>query len=892
MKILNKLTNKHLLLNKRRTIVTIIGIMLSTALMCGIGLLVSTFRDYAIREAIANSGDYFAAISGIPYQEAKNLQNDKRISKSYVNSLTGFVPLKEEQHGEDIFHTFAFLQNADINFLENYELKEGRYPKEANEIIMIEKTALYFNAKVGDTITISIGSLEMDGNFSTMHPYIPPDASFIEEEKQSYQLVGLIKTGEIADEEWYDQGYLFTNYYDSDSAVTLYIKNKKAKDIYDLTEDIKKELTEKYPTASIEISYNDSLLALNGVSRYDNIMSSMVSLVAIILALISIGCTIVIYNSFAISVMERKKQFGLFSSIGATKRQLRYTVFYEAIVVGTIGILLGILASFIGIGVVVVIMNQLLKEVFTETLVLTVYPIFLIIPLIFMVFVIFFSAYSPSRKASHASPINVIRGNDDIKINKKKIKVSRISRKLFGVEGEIALKNIKRNKKKYRITIISLVTSIVLFISFSSLLDKMINIDDYIMTANYDIYFSYSESQSSNKNDVKAKLDQILKSDEIEDFMLTTKSSPFYSSTLKKLTFSKEYQEYQEYLDKERSNSYGGDTEYARLEKEYFPAHIVALDDRSYNNLKKKYHLKEDRPLLINRFETITYSETERKLMKGDIFTSKVDSISLCDMSGVIRDHDYDHYHFDTITCKQQLSNIYMLNELPIGFTERGVNGVFILVNEKMYEEIYQSLYPNLQEVITGIYHNQPDDSYSYQLYIKAKDYDSIDEIMSQTEENDIDNEYYYENIREEIKTTMNMVLVIKILFYGFISLVTLIGVTSVFNTLNTSIQLRKKEFAMLRSMGLSPRGFNRMIIFESVFFGIKSLVIGIPISLIFIYLINQAMDSISGGFTIPFTAIGISIVAVFIIVLLTMWYATSKIKHDNILDAIREENI
>ena len=159
--------------------------------------------------------------------------------------------------------------------------------------------------------------------------------------------------------------------------------------------------------------------------------------------------------------------------------------------------------------------------------------------------------------------------------------------------------------------------------------------------------------------------------------------------------------------------------------------------------------------------------------------------------------------------------------------------------------------------------------------------------------DNNAYNEYYYQNILKEMKQTMNLVLVIKILFYGFITLVTLIGVTSVFNTLNTSILLRKKEFAMLRSMGLTPGGFNRMIVFESIFFGIKSLCIGIPISLIFVYLIGRATDSISSsGFVIPILPIVITIVAVFIIVLLTMIYATRKIRHDNILEAIREENI
>ena len=150
-----------------------------------------------------------------------------------------------------------------------------------------------------------------------------------------------------------------------------------------------------------------------------------------------------------------------------------------------------------------------------------------------------------------------------------------------------------------------------------------------------------------------------------------------------------------------------------------------------------------------------------------------------------------------------------------------------------------------------------------------------------------------YINVDEQLKLMRNLILVIKILLYGFISLVTLIGVTSVFNTINTSINLRRKEFAMLRSVGLSPRGFNKILSFESIFFGFKSLLYSIPVSIAVSYLIyKNILGIVDMEFKLPIKPIIISILAVFIIVFITMRYSARKIKKENILEAIREENI
>lgn len=890
MKILNKLTNKHLLMNKKRTIVTIIGIMLSTALMCGIGLLISSFRDYSIRETISYNGDYFAVLNNVPYKNLETIQKEENVSSYYLKHLDGYFILQEEENNDLVYRIYASVVNADKTYLETLKLKEGSYPKKKNELILTEKTAAYLDVKVGDKVSTQLGSIFVGEEKVEESSYIPYDATFEVEKNVDYEIVGIIEKNQVSDEDWYENGFAFTSFYGQDDITNIYIKTKSAKDIFNVSEALKTSLEKENSEASIRLGYNDSLLALYGASKYGNIMNSMVGLVAIILSLISIGCTIVIYNSFAISVMERKKQFGLFASIGATKGQLRYTVFYEAFMVGMIGIVLGILASFIGIGIVLLIMNHLLIDIFQEGLYLTVYPIFLILPICFMVLVILFSAYAPAHRASRVSPITAIRGNDDIKINKRKIKISKLSKKLFGIEGEIALKNIKRNKKKYRITIISLVTSIVLFISFSSLLSKIINIDSYVMGIDYDIYFQYSENKTNTieREDAMYQLNQIIKNDEIEEYSIRYDTWMHYTDKKYKYT-----DQYQTVIDEQYGTEEDIESDYQKFYHTYQSIVFIELDDNTYENLKKKNNIKKDVPLLVNYYETIFYSSNSRRLLSGKIYQDKIREISLCDTSDVIQNNDYDYYHFDTVECGKTRLELTMITELPIGFSYVN-DSMTIFVNKELYQKIYQELYPNETDIIQGISHYQRDDfSNHYDLFLKVDGYESLDEIFSKLEENDPFNEYYYENVLKSMKQVNNLVLVIKILFYGFIALVTLIGVTSVFNTLNTSIGLRKKEFSMLRSMGLTPRGLNKMIVFESVFFGIKSLVIGIPISLIFVYLISKTTSDFSStGFVIPVSSILIAVFAVFVIVLLTMIYATSKIRHDNILDAIREENI
>ena len=853
MSILNKLTIKNLKLNKKRTIVTIIGIILSTALMVGIGLLFSSFQDYMIRETISYNGRYEANYENADLSKVSNLKVKNFVY--FYEKTIGFSKFESKNE----YKPYIYVAGVNKEFFNELKLVDGRFPNNDDEIVISEHINTNGGAsyKVGDNITLSYGERVIEGDI------VLDNSQYVDGEylnylnKKDYKIVGIVKRSNYEDYSacGYSAFTLDTN--ENAGNVNLYVVFDSNRKIIKQSEKLAKDIDYNSP-----INYNSTLLALYGESTYGNIMSSMIMMIVIMLSLVSVGCTIVIYNSFAISVMERKKEFGLLSSIGATRRQLSYTVFFEALVVGTIGIILGIFSAYIGIGIVILIINNLISDILEFRLDLVTNLLFVIIPIIFMIVVIIISSIIPSRRASKVSPIEAIRQNDDIKINKKKIKTSKIITKLFGIEGEIALKNIKRNKKKYRVTVISLFISIVLFISFSSYMNYTINTaSDVIGEIPYD-YQIYYYDNGTDSTEINNKLDEIVSSSDVKNYVRYDVSNV---NIISNYDYSKDYLEFYE-------NNYGIDALKELKNKQYTYAEVVVLDDNSYQNFKQSIGLTSDKVIIFNKFKGVSYSNNKR-VNYNIPFIDNRDSgnIKICNFNGLDEKEIKDNYNK---YCSKNINNIFVTDKSYDLLEELAYNDNYkLIVNKKMYDVIFNNKID--YSVINIISDN------TSSIDNLTKDFDKYENVN-------------YTNLTEEFKQTNNLILVIKILMYGFIGLITLIGVTSVFNTISTSMALRKREFAVLRSIGLTKKGFNKILFFESLFFGFKSLIFAIPVGIgvtVLIHLALSDMMSIS-SVIIPWKAIIISIISVFIIVLITMMYSTNKIKKHNIIEQIREENI
>ena len=849
MSILNRLTIKNLRLNKKRTIVTIIGIILSTALMVGIGLLFSSFQDLMIRDTIGYSGKYEAKYNDVDLIKLNDIKN-KNFTYFYEKPI-GFSKIESSNE----YKPYMYITSVNKEYFNELKLVDGSFPKNENEIVISNHviTNGELNYKVGDIVTFKYGKRNIEGNDTLANSELVDGEFLTNEGTYTYKIVGIVDRSNF--ESYSASGYTaFTVDVNSDKGnVNLYVMFNKNKKIIKQSEELAKELN-----YNGDINYNSTLLALYGESTYGNVMSSMGGMMIIMLSLVSIGCIIVIYNSFAISVMERKKEFGLLSSIGATKRQLSHTVFFEAVVVGLIGIILGILGAYIGIGCVILIINNLISDMLEYKLHLVTNPLFIIIPVIFMIIVIGVSAFIPSRRASKVSPIEAIRQNDDIKINKKKIRTSKLALKLFGIEGEIALKNIKRNKKKYRVTIVSLFISIVLFISFSSYMNYTLNTASSVMgEVPYDYQISYFGDDPNNDKEALDKINEIVKSSDVKEYV---------SYSVSNLSIIGNYTYSDEYLDFYKS-AYGENGIKALNNLKYQSIYILVLDDNSYNKYKKLIGLDKDSVILLNKFKGVSYGNNKRVNYDIPVINSGNINIKICNFDN---DDDVD----TTKYCNKKIDNIFVTNKSFDLIEEFSYMDDFkLIVNKKLYDSI-------------------SDGGADFtQFNIISDNTNNIDKL---TKELDKYSNVNYTNIKEAMKQANNLILVVKILMYGFISLVTLIGVTSVFNTISTSMALRKREFAVLRSIGLTNRGFNKILFFESLFFGMKSLIFAIPVSIGITVLIHYALaDMVSiSTIIIPWKYIIISIVSVFVIVLLTMMYSTSKIKKHNIIEQIREENI
>lgn len=850
MSVLNRLTIKNLRLNKKRTIVTIIGIILSTALMVGIGLLFSSFQDLMIRDTIGYNGKYEAKYNDVDLDKLNNIKN-KNFTYFYEKPI-GFSKIESSNE----YKPYMYITSVNKEYFNELKLVDGSFPKNENEIVISNHVITNggLNYKVGDIVTFTYGSRNIDGDITLANSEFVDGEDLTNEGTYTYKIVGIVERSNF--ESYSASGYTaFTVDVNSDKGnVNLYVMFNKNKKIIKQSEELAKELN-----YNGDINYNSTLLALYGESTYGNVMSSMGGMMIIMLSLVSIGCIIVIYNSFAISVMERKKEFGLLSSIGATKRQLSHTVFFEAVVVGVIGIILGILGAYIGIGCVILIINNLISDMLEYKLHLVTNPLFIIIPVIFMIIVIGVSAFIPSRRASKVSPIEAIRQNDDIKINKKKIRTSKLALKLFGIEGEIALKNIKRNKKKYRVTIVSLFISIVLFISFSSYMNYTLNTASSVMgEVPYDYQISYFGDDPNNDKEALDKINEIVKSSDVKEYV---------SYSVSNLSIIGNYTYSDEYLDFYKS-AYGDDGIKALNNLKYQYISIYILDDNSYNKYKKLIGLDKDSVILLNKFKGVSYGNNKRVNYNIPVINNGNINIKICNFDDNDEDVDTTKY------CNKNIDNIFVTNKSFDLIEEFSYMDDFkLIVNKKLYDSISDS------------------STHYTQFNIISDNTNNIDKL---TKDLDKYSNVNYTNIKEAMKQANNLILVVKILMYGFISLVTLIGVTSVFNTISTSMALRKREFAVLRSIGLTNRGFNKILFFESLFFGMKSLIFAIPVSIGITVLIHYALaDMVSiSTIIIPWKYIIISIVSVFVIVLLTMMYSTSKIKKHNIIEQIREENI
>lgn len=861
MNILKNIAYKNLQLNKRKNIVTVIGIILSVALITALSSLVVSFKESIINLEKHINGDFHYSFDGVQSNDLSIFENNRSIENFYKVGTLGYAKINTENE----YKPYAYVITMDKNDFNSVgiNLTDGELPKNNNEIIIPRhlRNNGKVDLKVGDTITLEVGS-RMSESYALgqNNPYEETNNETIENTVSvTYKVVGIFERPSTALEPFSSPGYTFiTTNASGVKNYTVFARYTKdgLKNQYKVTAGILgvnekvlkkniqefnyKEVNEKEQGKSkFYFDINRYLIMLETNAYGDSSMKALLVLSTIVTVIIIVTSVYCIKNSFNISITEKTKEYGILKSVGATTSQIKKSVYYEAFLLGCVGIPIGILSGVLASFILIHVVNFFIRSMFVgnEYLIFKISYLSILISIILSIITIFMSSKKGAKIASKTSPMVLIRGNNDILVNSKKLKTPKFINKLFGIGGVVSYKNIKRNKKKYRTTIVSIVLSVSVYIALSYFVNTAFDVvkmakGDYTYNL---VYTSYTKDYNLNYNNVLnfSKHDTVKKYSVVRTSIITGNFKA-----------SKDFKKYNAYMSEEKPilNS----VTFISVGKEEYLRYISKLG-LNYNSVK-------DKGILIDNnigYDTkkkleVSYNMTDNK--KGDIIN----------FTSMKEDKTFD----------MELASV--TNIRPFG---------------------YENNYGSLVMVISDEYMERLDKLESVSLYVESTDPDKlqsdIDKMCKDTEG------CYVNNVDATVKQMKSIYTVIAIFLYGFIIVISLIGITNIFNTITTNMTLRKREFATLKSIGMTSNEFNRMIFLESFFYIFKSLLIGIPIGVLLSYLIFKGFtNQILFSYKVPFKGI---IVSIAIVCLLIVWlnnYSSKKANKGNVIETIRNENI
>ena len=904
MSIFTKLTQRYLSKNKTRTIVTLIGIIVSMALFTAVIEGAYSGYQFLKNREIAVTGQWQVIMNDVNEEGLQEAKTNKQIEQ-YENVYTlGWAEVANENEGKPylLVQSLGDMEHA----LFPINLVSGRMPEKQDEILLPEN--FIANAKekyqVGDTITLETGQRFIEKEqLSENTPYQEKE-SLKNTTKHTFTIVGIMERLPFEIEEFSCPGYTcITNGFHTDSQKLF------------LTIQSPSKMQEFLMHQTISDSYipHSDLLRFYGTFKASGERSVLIGLTTVLVLLIAYGSISLIYNSFSISISERIRQFGIMRSIGASNRQIRRMVLFEAFLLAIIGIVLGVIVGCVGIGVTLAwVQNNFIVNIANKVgmgLRLVISPLPILIAVLICLVTTIVAAYIPAYKAIHKSAIEAIRQSDEIIIKPNEVKTSKLTQKLFGFAGVMATKNFKRNKRKYRSTILSLALSVILFISAASLtqyVNKMLLIqssNDHKMNVMYNVY-------TDEQEDVSQRFNMIKDISEIQNIAITQKI--FDEVYIQRNYIASEYwtAENQQYLRRIK-DAVGVNVE------------LVFVDDGAFEKLCKQNKIDSSSYFDETSPKGLLYNHVIQQFIREDKAITRDVSVIDTDANNVpmfVRDYKeiegYTSLHEPYIKDGKQYYLFY-----PIEYIEemKGYENLDMrkaklypveeididipLVAGAQIEENLFTLSRNTMQLIyprsmaTTLFENT-DTSYIQRL--------SNPEIGIQTDNHAIvtqqlekikkDNGWSADRIYDFDRERQNnrmFILVINVFSYGFILLIGVISIANVFNTISTNIILRRKEFAMLRSVGMSEKGFQRMLNYECLIYGGRSLAIGLPISFIISFFIHHVINQmVQVDYFIPYVSVLLAIAMVFVVVFITMLYTTRKIRRNNVIEELRIENI
>lgn len=867
MNILNKVTFEGMKKSKTRTIVTIIGVILSATMITAIATFGVSLLSYLTKGEIEKEGDYHVEFVDVPASFAEERAKDTEVFDTITFDSIGYAKLDNSKNPDK---PYLFIAGFNDKTFDNLPIKllSGKMPENSKEIIVSQRAILNGCAdfKVGDTITLSVGERKSNENTLGQHvPYSGENETFVPSENKTYNIVGIYQRP--AFEEYTAPGYtLITKGNPDENTETLKNVFVKLKNPY----TVHKYVSSKANNESYV--FHDNVLRFMGLSSDDKVITMLFyGGCIIVVAIIMIGSVFLIYNSFNISLNERTHQFGILSSIGATGKQLRNSVLFEGLCIGGIGIPIGIIVGLLSIYIVISLVDNNFRNVLYSnahlTLVISV-PAIIGAALVSLI-TILISAYIPARKAANTPVIESIRQTNEVKIQPKDIKTSKIVQSIFGLEGTLALKNFKRNKKRYRSIVLSLVLSVVLFVSTNTFVsDMQESVEQANVFTTFDIGLDLQNMDDSEMINLYDKLKDVN-----NVYESSYQAVMPYVCTCKASDISDYYFKY--------SGTEKGEAD----ETIDIPLEIQFIDNDNYKKILKDLNLNSDEYMNSSSNQNVKMIAVAK--LPRDI-TGKHKE----ELHDMINMFNSSSMNFDISPVIDGNSNKNLKKNVNFNFVEvvppdtatvsanadLKLSGCFKVLAPYSLKEKFEVRENNAE--VKGLTFSSRNPSAS------------LDEMKTILKDSGIKSAYTLFNFHEMLDKNRNLNFVVNLFAYIFVIMISLIAVANVFNTISTNIKIRKRELAMLRSIGMSDHDFQKMMNFECIFYGLKSLIIGLPLSAASSYIIykllTQGEETIS--YSIPWISMCVSTICVFFIVFITMLYSISKIKKENIIDALRDD--
>ncbi|MDE6701211.1 MAG: FtsX-like permease family protein [Acetatifactor sp.] len=866
MNILQKCCFRSMRENRKRTAVTIIGIIMAVALITGVACLAVSFRASIVEHEKLQNGDYHYLFSGVQTENLKYFENNRHIRKLALADQIGYAQLPGSQNPDKPYLYIRALNQDGYKSL-SLQLLEGRMPENSSELVIsrhISSNGLV-KYEVGDVLMLDVGQRISDGYvLNQQNPYIYEEERLETQTAQTYTIVGIIARPNNMVEDRMAPGYsVFTWLEEPEQSDCLEVyvtytnwglkhANQVNAGILGVTEDLYNRYYQEARDWTVEEEQQIQAVAQDVRENYQlnewvlfsfssRTLEMLYAMAAVAVAIIIITSVFCIRNSFMISLMEKMKLYGRLASVGATSKQQRRIVYYEAGFLGLVGIPIGIVSGILGIWILVRAVGGLVEDAVDIRLIFGISVPAIVIAVLLSVVTIFFSALQSARKAAKISPISAMRSNDMIKVRSRELKCPAYIDRLFGVGGRVAYKNLRRARVKYRTTVVSIVVSVAVFIGMTTFV--------HLSLATSALYYQdrhYHMQISLYDDDAWEKAEKISALPGVQEAAIV-RGGTFYVSA-ESLSYTEEY--------RRSANANLSGSKIIR---------VYSLGDAAYEQFCQRVGVSaekaRDKAIVYAQYEWVWRDEENR-------LHSDTGKIARFKQGDILAGEGMSELSVEVLaqTEEKPYSMEYIAYNVPV-----------CIVSDSWMDSHFEALDTrnNIEKV---------------RVCLRCEDASTTEESVR----GDIGLvSYTVSNYVDAYRSEKSMFLVISIFLYGFITVVALIGITNIFNTVTTNMELRAPEFAMLQAVGMTQGEFRRMIWLEGLFYGGKALLIGLPLGLALSALFHKALGAgVDMSFYWPVKGMALAVGAVFLLLFGIMRYSMGKLKGKNLIETIQNENI